>query len=263
MPELPDVDVYVERIDALFGQQPLVGLRLASPFVLRSVGVAPATLVGRKLVSVERLGKRIILGFEGDYFAVVHLMIAGRFQWKDEAKAKIPGKLGLLAFDFASKDGKQGTLLLTEASTKKRASLHLVRGEEALKAFDQRTGPNAKAWFLTIVRNCCMDMLRTMRHHRRSDPYDEEALALTTDDRLDSPEAAAARASEARWLRGVIDELPTEYREVLILRELEDLSYKEISAIVRVPIGTVMSRLARAREGLAGKLGARRARGPG
>ena len=134
---------------------------------------------------------------------------------------------------------------------------------KALKAFDQRTGPNAKAWFLTIVRNCCMDMLRTMRHQRRSDVYDEEALALTTDDSLDTPEAAAARVSEARWLHGLIDELPAEYREVLILRELEDLSYKEISAIVRVPIGTVMSRLARARDGLADKLGARRARRPG
>lgn len=134
---------------------------------------------------------------------------------------------------------------------------------KALKAFDQRTGPNAKAWFMAIVRNCCMDVLRGVRHERRSDPYDEEALALTGDDRLDSPEAAAVRASEARWLHGLIDELPAEYREVLILRELEDLSYKEISTIVRVPIGTVMSRLARARASLADKLGARRARRPG
>ena len=133
---------------------------------------------------------------------------------------------------------------------------------KALKAFDQRTGPNAKAWFMAIVRNCCMDMLRTARNQRRSDPYDDEVLALTADDRFESPEAAAVRASEARWLHGLIDELPAEYREVLILRELEDLSYKEISAIVRVPIGTVMSRLARARDGLADKLGARRARRP-
>ena len=134
---------------------------------------------------------------------------------------------------------------------------------KALKAFDQRTGPNAKAWFMAIVRNCCMDVLRTVRHQRRSDPYDEERLAPITDDRLDSPESAAARASEARWLHGLIDELPAEHREVLILRELENLSYKEISAIVRVPIGTVMSRLARARDGLADKVGARRARRPG
>jgi RNA polymerase sigma-70 factor (ECF subfamily) len=130
---------------------------------------------------------------------------------------------------------------------------------KALKAFDQRTGPNAKAWFMAIVRNCCMDTLRMLRQQRRSDPYDEEALALATDDRQDSPEAAAARASDARMLHGLIAELPVEYREVLILREMEDLSYKEISAIVHVPIGTVMSRLARARDGLAAKLGAPRA----
>jgi RNA polymerase sigma-70 factor (ECF subfamily) len=132
----------------------------------------------------------------------------------------------------------------------------------ALRSFDQRTGSNAKAWFLAIVRNCCMDVLRSLRHQRRFDPYDDEVLTPSPDQRVDSPEAAAARASEARWLHGLIDELPREYREVLILRELEDLSYKEISEIVRVPIGTVMSRLARARDGLADKLGTRRARRP-
>ncbi len=133
---------------------------------------------------------------------------------------------------------------------------------KAFKAFDQRTGPNAKAWFLAIVRNCCMDILRSLRHQRRSDPYDDEVLVPAGDERFDGPEAAAVRASEARWLHGLIDELPSEYREVLVLRELEDLSYKEISEIVRVPIGTVMSRLARARDGLADKLGTRRARRP-
>jgi RNA polymerase sigma-70 factor (ECF subfamily) len=131
---------------------------------------------------------------------------------------------------------------------------------KALKAFDKRTGPNAKPWFLAIVRNCCMDVLRGLRHRRRSDPYDDEVLLPTGNEHVDSPETAAARASEARWLHGLIDELPAEYREVLILRELEELSYKEISQIVRAPIGTVMSRLSRARDGLADKLGAKRAR---
>jgi RNA polymerase sigma-70 factor (ECF subfamily) len=130
---------------------------------------------------------------------------------------------------------------------------------KAFKAFDKRTGPNAKAWFLAIVRNCCMDVLRGLRHQRWTDPYDDEVMASAGNERFDSPEAAAVRASEARWLQGLIDELPSEYREVLVLRELEDLSYKEISEIVRVPIGTVMSRLARVRDGLADKLGARRA----
>lgn len=131
MPELPDVDLYVERIHALFGQRPLLGLRLASPFVLRSVGVAPAALVGRRLIEVRRLGKRVVLGFEDDYFAVVHLMIAGRFHLKKPG-APIPKKLGLLAFDFATH-----SMLLTEASTQKRASLHLVQGEAALTDFER------------------------------------------------------------------------------------------------------------------------------
>jgi len=132
----------------------------------------------------------------------------------------------------------------------------------ALRAFDQRTGPNAKAWFMAIVRNCCMDTLRAVRHQRRHDPYDDEAVTFIVDERPDSPEGAAVRASEARYLHALIDELPAEFREVLILRELEDMSYKEISAIVQVPIGTVMSRLARARDRMAEQLGARRARRP-
>lgn len=131
MPELPDVDLYVERIDALFGRQALTSLRLASPFVLRSVGVPPTALAGCKLLSVERLGKRIVLGFEGDRFAVVHLMIAGRFHLKKPG-APIPKRLGLLAFDFPSH-----ALMLTEVSTQKRASLHLVEGRESLVAFDR------------------------------------------------------------------------------------------------------------------------------
>lgn len=131
MPELPDVDLYVERIDALFGQHALTSLRLASPFVLRSVGVPPAELAGLKLISVERIGKRIVFGFEGEHFAVVHLMIAGRFHLKKPG-APIPKRLGLLAFDFDSH-----ALMLTEASTQKRASLHLVKGRDSLVAFDR------------------------------------------------------------------------------------------------------------------------------
>lgn len=131
MPELPDVDLYVERIGALFGQQRLLGLRLASPFVLRSVAVAPTVVVGSKLMSVARLGKRIVIEFEGGYFAVVHLMIAGRFHLK-KAGAPIPKKLGLLSFDFETQ-----SMMLTEASTQKRASLHLVQGRPALAEFDR------------------------------------------------------------------------------------------------------------------------------
>jgi formamidopyrimidine-DNA glycosylase len=121
VPELPDVTVYVESIAARVLGQPLRGVRVASPFVVRTFDPPLSAAAGRKVLEVRRLGKRIVLVLEGDLFLVVHLMIAGRFRWAD-AGAKIPGKVGLAAFDFPS-----GTLLLTEAATKKRASIHLSR----------------------------------------------------------------------------------------------------------------------------------------
>jgi formamidopyrimidine-DNA glycosylase len=129
MPELPDVTVYVEALEKRTVGQPLRALRLGSPFVLRSVDPPISELVGRTVRRVERLGKRIVFELDEDRFIVIHLMIAGRFRWGDPGM-KLPGKLGLAAFDFPS-----GTLVLTEASSKKRASLHLVRGREGLEAF--------------------------------------------------------------------------------------------------------------------------------
>jgi len=131
VPELPDVTVYVERLAALTVGQALTGIRIASPFVLRSVDPSPAELVGATVVSVTRLGKRIVIEVTGDRFAVIHLMIAGRLRWKPP-RAPIPGKIGLAAFDVAA-----GTVIFTEASPKKRASLHLVRGRDALVPFDR------------------------------------------------------------------------------------------------------------------------------
>jgi formamidopyrimidine-DNA glycosylase len=131
VPELPDVTVYVERLDALTRGKALAGIRIASPFVLRSVDPAPAELVGATVVGTRRIGKRIVIAVDGDRFIVIHLMIAGRLRWK-EPRAPIPGKIGLAAFDFA-----HGTLSFTEASPKKRASLHLVRGEGELVQFDR------------------------------------------------------------------------------------------------------------------------------
>ncbi len=132
MPELPDLTVYLEALGRRIVGRPIEAIRLASPFVLRSVEPRVADVVGKKVVLLERLGKRLIFGLEDDLFAVVHLMVAGRFQWKDEPRAKIPGKVGLFAIDFPN-----GTLILTEASTKKRASLHLARGRAALEAFSR------------------------------------------------------------------------------------------------------------------------------
>ena len=130
MPELPDVTIYIETLTPRIVGQPLESLRLASPFVLRSVDPPPADLVGKRVVGLRRLGKRIVLALEGDLHVVVHLMIAGRFRWERRG-ARPPARLGLAAFDFPT-----GTLLLTEASKKKRAALHLVRGATALAAHD-------------------------------------------------------------------------------------------------------------------------------
>jgi formamidopyrimidine-DNA glycosylase len=130
MPELPDVTVYVEALDARIRGARLVGLRLASPFVLRSVDPSPAEVAGRTVTGLRRLGKRIVIALEGDLFVVIHLMIAGRLHWK-EAGARLPGKIGLAALDFST-----GTVTLTEAGSKRRAALHLVRGEAGLAAHD-------------------------------------------------------------------------------------------------------------------------------
>ena len=122
--------VYVEALrDRIVGAR-LERLRLATPFVLRSVDPPVSDVVGRTVGGVRRLGKRIVIVLEGERFVVIHLMIAGRLHWK-AAGAKVPGKLGVAAFDFST-----GTLIMTEAGTKKRAAVHLVRGEAALAEHD-------------------------------------------------------------------------------------------------------------------------------
>lgn len=126
MPELPDVTVYVERIRALTAGHRIENFRLRSPFLVRTFDPPFDTVRGRKVLGARRLGKRIVLELDGDLFMVIHLMIAGRFQWKEPGSA-IGSKLNLLALDF-----EHGSLFMTEAGTKKRASLYLVHGEEAL-----------------------------------------------------------------------------------------------------------------------------------
>ena len=130
MPELPDVLLYIERLEPRIVGQKLETIRLGSPFLLRTVDPPIRAAEGRSVTGLGRLGKRIAIGLEGDLHLVIHLMIAGRLRWRDRG-AKLVRKLGLAAFDFTS-----GTLLLTEASTKKRASLHLVRGTEGLAGLD-------------------------------------------------------------------------------------------------------------------------------
>jgi formamidopyrimidine-DNA glycosylase len=123
MPELPDIELYIEALRPRIDGQQLERIRLANPFLLRSVTPSPEEIEGYRVKSIRRLGKRIVLGLEPDIFVIIHLMIAGRLHWKPLG-AKPPGKVGLAAFDFTT-----GTLVLTEAGTKRRASLHLVRGE--------------------------------------------------------------------------------------------------------------------------------------
>lgn len=131
MPELPDITIYIESLEPRVIGQRLERIRLGSPFLLRSFDPPISEVEGKRVDGVRRIGKRIVLVMERELYLVLHLMIAGRLRWK-ESGAKIPGKVGLAAFDFAP-----GTLLLTEASTKKRASLHLVKGAQALAEFDR------------------------------------------------------------------------------------------------------------------------------
>src|SRR5881296_2163502 len=130
MPELPDVTVYIEALERRLLGARLDGVRLLSPFVLRSVDPPLTAAVGRTVSGLRRLGKRIVIGLDGDLFLLLHLMIAGRLHWRPVG-ARPPGKIGLAALDFST-----GTLVLTEAGTKRRAAIHLVRGEEGVRAHD-------------------------------------------------------------------------------------------------------------------------------
>ena len=128
MPELPDIDVYVHALRERVLGQSLLATRLANPFVLRSVSPPIAEAAGREVVALDRLGKRIALGLTGDYWLVLHLMIAGRLQWFDKPPP-LKARARLASFDFDS-----GSLLLTESATKKRASLFFVQGRESMEA---------------------------------------------------------------------------------------------------------------------------------
>ena len=131
MPELPDISLYLEQLTPRILHQPLLRITIRSPFVLRSVDPPPSVLEGRRVIGLRRMGKRIVFALEGDLFVVIHLMIAGRFRWHPLGK-KAGGKLVLAVFEFP-----EGLLFLTEAGTKRRASIHLVSGEAALGQFER------------------------------------------------------------------------------------------------------------------------------
>ncbi len=130
MPELPDITVYLDALERRIRGRVLEKIRLTDMFVLRTAIPPIDSLEGRNVIELRRIGKRIALGFEGDRWLVMHLMVAGRLQWTD-AGAKPGGRNGLAQFQFAN-----GTLSLTEAGTKRRASLHVVEGVAGLQALD-------------------------------------------------------------------------------------------------------------------------------
>lgn len=130
MPELPDITVYVERLDAKVRGDVLQRVRVMNPFLLRTAVPPITSAEGRRVLGIERLGKRIVIALDGGLFLVIHLMIAGRLRWL-AAGAKPPGKIALASFEFAG-----GTLVLTEAGSQRRASLHLLADRAALEAMD-------------------------------------------------------------------------------------------------------------------------------
>jgi formamidopyrimidine-DNA glycosylase len=130
VPEFPDIELYLHALWPRIVGQRLEAVRLASPFLVRSIDPPLDSVIGIQVVGLRRMGKRIVWEMESDLFLVFHLMIAGRFQWKDRG-SKVTSKIGLAAFDFPA-----GTLLLTEAGSKRQASLHVVRGEAAVDAHD-------------------------------------------------------------------------------------------------------------------------------
>jgi formamidopyrimidine-DNA glycosylase len=130
MPELPDISAYIDALEARILRSPIDRVRVASPFLLRTAVPPVSDVEGRVVCEVRRIGKRIVIGVQGELWLVLHLMIAGRLHWRDP-EAKLAGRNSLAAFDFAN-----GSLVLTEAGTKHRASLHVLSGEEALRSID-------------------------------------------------------------------------------------------------------------------------------
>ncbi len=130
MPELPDIAAYISALEPRIVGQPIVRVRLTSPFLLRTVQPPIANVEGRIVRELRRIGKRIAIGVEGDLWLVLHLMIAGRLHWRPP-EAKLAGRQSLAAFDFPN-----ASLVLTEAGTKRRASLQVLYGEEGLRSVD-------------------------------------------------------------------------------------------------------------------------------
>jgi formamidopyrimidine-DNA glycosylase len=156
MPELPDIAAYISALEPRLIGQPLLRVRVASAFLLRTVQPPLNSVDGLVVLELRRIGKRIAIGTEGDLWLVIHLMIAGRLHWKNP-DAKLAGRNNLAAFDFPS-----GSLVLTEAGTRRRASLHIFSGEEALRSIDPG-GIDVFASDLDSFRAALMSENRTLK----------------------------------------------------------------------------------------------------
>jgi formamidopyrimidine-DNA glycosylase len=224
MPELPDVVLYIEHLQARVQGQPLRAARLHSPFVLRTVQPPFTALVGREVRGLRRIGKQIVFEFDRDLFLVVHLMIAGRFHWKPPG-AKSGGKIALARFEFPA-----GTLTLTEASTRKRAALHVVEGEAVLAGFDRggiEVLEASVASFATALRKENHTLKRSLTDPRLfsgiGNAYSDEILhrarlsPLRLTAKMDDAEIerlhAATQATLGDWIERLRQETGTSFPE--------------------------------------------------
>ncbi|MEX1094812.1 MAG: DNA-formamidopyrimidine glycosylase family protein [Planctomycetales bacterium] len=208
MPELPDVTVYVEALAARVVGRPLERVRIVGPALLRTYDPPVSAVEGERVSEVRRVGKRIALGFENGLWLVVHLMIAGRLHWKERG-ANVPSKRGLAAFDFPP-----GTLLLTEASPQKRATLHVVRGEEGVARLDA-----GGLEVLDATRDQFAAALRVENHTLKralTDPWLFSGIGNAYSDEI----LHRARLSPVKWSRRLdddeIDRLFVAARDVLV-----------------------------------------------
>ena len=207
MPEYPDLTVYLRALESRVVGQTLEALRLRGPALLRTAEPPLASAAGKRVLGLRRLGKRLVFVLEDELFLVLHLMVSGRLHWRPRL-APVPGRIGLAAFDFP-----EGTLVLTEASPKKRAQLHLVRGESGLQALDRGGVEPLTASaeeFAAVVRRENHTLKRTLTDPRLfaaiGNAYSDEILHHA---RL-SPVALSQKLDDAQ-----VERLRSSTREVL------------------------------------------------
>ena len=213
VPELPEIATYVTALARRLVGQPLERVRIASPSLLRSVDPPVRAVEGHRVTGVSRLGKRIILELDDELFIVIHLMIAGRFRWKERG-APIPRRLGHAAFDFPD-----GTLLLTEAGTHKRASLHVVRGRAGLAAHD-RGGLEPLESSLIAFRDALVRENRTLKR-------------ALTDPRLFSG-IGNAHSDEILWEAGLSPAKLTRQLDEASIERLYDATRRSLAEWIKI-----------------------------